>query len=190
MKKSSRINGLVENETAPAAQSQPRRRAPFCCTALRGLPKDLAKTVRSRRLRKRDLILKRLGRFEDPAKLWRHYIQSTEVEKHFRTLKSELNLPPVWHRIQQRVDAHSLSAFLGYCLWICLERRLKGAATSLTPTQRLHRLKRIVLVEVWFDLRKGGRICLPRITQPEKEQLPILHHLPGLCPATTGPKKS
>jgi len=62
------------------------------------------------------------------------------------------------HRIQQRVDAHSLIAFLGYCLWICLERRLKAAATSL---------KQILLVEVF----------LPRITQPKKEQLLILHHL-------------
>jgi hypothetical protein len=30
-------------------------------------------------------------------------------------------------------------------------------------------LKQILIVEVWFDLRKGGRICLPRITQPEKQ---------------------
>jgi len=64
------------------------------------------------------------------------------------------------HRIQQRVDAHSLIAFLGYCLWICLERRLKAAATSLTPALILPSLKQILLVEVWFDQRKGGRICL------------------------------
>lgn len=207
--------------------------------ALRGLRKDLAKlakTVRSRRVRKRDLILKRLGRFEerwptawpylkeveladtdlvwswdrrklrsawlqqgayllrtnltkaDPAKLWRHYIQLTEVESVFRTLKSELNLRPIWHRIQQRVEAHILIAFLGYCLWICLRRRLKAAATSLTPAQVLHSLKQILLVEVWFDLRKGGRICLPRITHPEKEQLLILHHLGWSLPEQPPPK--
>ena len=92
---------------------------------------------------------------------------------YFRTLKSE----SIWHRIEQRVDAHSLITFLGYCLWICLERRLKAAATSLTPALILHSLKQILLLEVWFDLRKGGRICLPSITQPEKEQLLILHHL-------------
>jgi hypothetical protein len=206
---------------------------------LRGLRKDLAKlskTVRNGRLRKRDLILKRLGRLEerwptawpylkeveltdshlvwswdrrklrsawlqqgayllrtnltkqDPAKLWSHYVQLTEVESVFRTLKSELNLRPIWHRIQQRVEAHILIAFLGYCLWICLKRRLQAAATSLTPAQVLHSLKQILLVEVWFDLRQGGRICLPRITQPEKAQLLILHHLGWSLPEQPPPK--
>jgi transposase len=125
---------------------------------------------------------------EDPVKLWRQYIQLTEVESVFRTLKSELNLRPIWHRIQQRVEAHILIAFLGYCLWICLKRKLKAAATSLTPMQVLHSLKQILLVEVWFDLRKGGRICLPRITQPEKEQLLILHHLGWSLPEQPPPK--
>ena len=125
---------------------------------------------------------------EDPAKLWAHYIQLTEVESVFRTLKSELNLRPIWHRIQQRVEAHILIAFLGYCLWICLKRRLKATAAGLTPAQVLHSLKQILLVEVWFDLRKGGRICLPRITQPEKEQLLILHHLSWSLPEQPSPK--
>jgi transposase len=207
--------------------------------ALRGLRKDLSKlskTVRSGRVRKRDLILKRLGRLEerwpsawpylkrvkltdtelvwswdrrklrsawlqqgayllrtnlteeDPEKLWRKYIQLTEVEAVFRVLKSELNLRPIWHRIQSRVEAHILIAFLGYCLWICLKQKLKAAAASLTPAQVLHSLKQILLVEVWFDLRKGGRICLPRITQPEKEQLLILHHLGWSLPEQPPPR--
>jgi hypothetical protein len=33
--------------------------------------------------------------------------------------------------------------------------------------QVLHTLKQILLVEVWFDLRRGGQICLARITQPK-----------------------
>lgn len=207
--------------------------------ALRGLRKDLAKlskTVRSGRVRRRELIYKRLGRLEerwptgwpylkeiqltdpelrwswdrkklrsawlhqgayllrtnltdhDPEKLWRQYIQLTEVEAVFRTLKSELNLRPIFHRIQRRVEAHILIAFLGYCLWICLKQKLRAAAGSLTPAQVIHSLKGIILVEVWFDLRKGGRICLPRITQPEAEQQLILHHLGWSLPEQPPPK--
>jgi transposase len=180
--------------------------------ALHGLRKDLAKlskTVRSGRVRRRELIYKRLGRLEerwptawpylkeveltqsnlvwkwdrkklrsawlhqgayllrtnltdrDPQLLWRQYIQLTELEAVFRTLKSELNLRPIFHRIQRRVEAHILIAFLGYCLWICLKQKLRAAAGSLTPAQVIQSLKQIILVEVWFDLRKGGRICLP-----------------------------
>jgi hypothetical protein len=62
----------------------------------------------------------------DPQKLWRQYIQLTDVEAVFRTLKSELNLRPVFHLIQRRVEAHILLAFLGYCLWICLTKKLRG----------------------------------------------------------------
>jgi hypothetical protein len=51
----------------------------------------------------------------------------------------------------------------------------------------IHSLKQILLVEVWFDLRKGGRICLPRITQPEAAQQLILHHLGWSLPEQPPP---
>ena len=50
---------------------------------------------------------------QDPEKLWRQYMQLIEIEAVFRTLKSELNLRPIFHRIQSRVEAHILIAFLG-----------------------------------------------------------------------------
>ena len=33
----------------------------------------------------------------------------------------------------------------------------------------------MILVEVWFRLRDGRHLCLPRYTQPEAEQALILH---------------
>ena len=110
------------------------------------------------------------------------------MEAVFRTLKSELNLRPIFHRIQRRVEALILIAFLGYCLWICLKQKLRAAAGSLTPAQVIHSLKGIILVEVWFDLRKGGRIGLPRITQPEAQQQLILHQLGWSLPEQPPPK--
>jgi transposase len=124
----------------------------------------------------------------EPETLWRYYLQLTEVESIFRTLKSELNVRPIWHRLQPRIEAHILIAFLGYCLWVCLKQKLKAAAGSLTPAQVLHCLKQILMVEVWFDLRQGGKICLPRITQPETEQRLILHHLGWSLPEQPPPK--
>src|SRR5690242_12241584 len=69
-----------------------------------------------------------------------------------------------------------------------LKQKLKAAAASLTPAQVLHQLKQILLVEVWFELRNGGRICLPRITQPEEPQRLILHHLGWSLPEQPPPK--
>lgn len=38
--------------------------------------------------------------------LWTKYIQLTEAEAAFRTLKSELAIRPLFHRVEHRVKAH------------------------------------------------------------------------------------
>jgi len=43
-------------------------------------------------------------------------------------------------------------------------------------------------VEVWFDLRAGGTICLPRITQPEPAQAALLAQLDWTLPAQPPPR--
>lgn len=43
-------------------------------------------------------------------------------------------------------------------------------------------LGRIALVKVWFELRDGRRMCLPRITQPESAQAVLLAQLNWTLP--------
>ena len=124
----------------------------------------------------------------DPDALWRQYVQLTEVEAAFRALKSELAIRPIWHRIQRRVEAHILVAFLGYCLWVCLKQKLKMVAESITPARALESLRSIFMVEVWFRLRDGRHLCLSRITEPEKEQALLLHHLGWNLPEQPPPR--
>lgn len=124
----------------------------------------------------------------DPATLWRQYIQLTEVEAVFRALKSDLAIRPIWHFTPQRVEAHIMVAFLGYCLWVCLKAKLRAAAPSLTPWQLLDQFARIQLVEVWFKLRAGGCICLERITQPEPAHAALIDQLGWPLPQQPPPK--
>jgi hypothetical protein len=65
---------------------------------------------------------------EDPAVLWTRYVQLTQIESVFRSLNSELGIRPVYHRLERRVDAHILVAFLAYCLQVTLKHRLKEHA--------------------------------------------------------------
>lgn len=125
---------------------------------------------------------------KDPAKLWQTYIQLTEAEAAFRTLKTEIKVRPIWHWTEARVQAHLLVAFLGYCLWVYLKKCCQRVAPSLTPWALLDQLGRIVLVEVWFELRAGGTICLPRITQPEPAQAALLAQLDWKLPAQPPPR--
>jgi transposase len=123
-----------------------------------------------------------------PEALWKMYVQLTEVERVFRVLKSELAIRPIWHWVGSRVEAHVMVAFLGYCLWVCLKHKLQAAAPSLMPWQLLDQFARIVQVEVWFKLRAGGAICLPRITQPEPAQALLLHQLGWQLPEQPPPR--
>lgn len=120
--------------------------------------------------------------------LWKQYVQLTEVEEAFRVLKSELNIRPVWHRTGPRVEAHVMVAFLGYCLWVCLKNKLKPVAGSLTPARALEVMGRMMMVEVWFDLQDGRKLCLPRYTHPETDQALLLHHLKWELPSQPPPK--
>jgi transposase len=123
-----------------------------------------------------------------PESLWKMYVQLTEVEAVFRAMKSQLAIRPIWHWVGSRVEAHVMVAFLGYCLWVCLKQKLKAVAPSLSPWQLLDQFGRIVQVEVWFKLRAGGAICLPRIAQPEPAQAILLHQLGWSLPEQPPPK--
>ncbi len=113
-------------------------------------------------------------REEDPAKLWEQYIQLTEVEAAFRTLKSDIGLRPIYHWVGPRVEAHVMVAFMAYAMWVCLKWKLKAVAVSLSPRQIIELFRGIQLVEVWFDTLDQRRICLPRITRPAPEHQTVL----------------
>jgi hypothetical protein len=50
----------------------------------------------------------------DPSVLWTRYVQLTQIESVFRSLKSELSIRPIRHQLEHRADAHILIAFLAY----------------------------------------------------------------------------
>src|SRR5215472_4519105 len=49
--------------------------------------------------------------------LWKAYIQLTQAEAAFRIQKNQLNVRPIWHQREDRVQAHILVCFLAFVLW-------------------------------------------------------------------------
>jgi transposase len=125
---------------------------------------------------------------KDPARLWEQYIQLTEVETAFRTLKSDIGLRPIYHWVEPRVEAHVMIAFMGYAMWVCLKWKLKSLANSLSPRQMIELFRSIQLVEVWFDTVDGRKICLPRITTPEPEHQVVLDQMNWTLPRQPPPR--
>ena len=125
---------------------------------------------------------------EDPAVLWTRYVQLTQIESVFRSLKSELGIRPIYHQLEHRADAHVLIAFLAYCLQVTLKNRLPIHAPGLTPAAVLEKLATIQLVEVWIPMLDGRWLMLPRHTQPEKDVQALLDQLQIKLPAQPQPR--
>jgi transposase len=125
---------------------------------------------------------------EDPAVLWARYVQLTQIESVFRTLKSELGIRPIYHQLEHRADAHVLIAFLAYCLQVTLKNRLLVHAPGLTPAAVLAKLATIQMVEVWIPMQDGRWLVLPRHTQPEKDVQAVLDHLRLTLPSQPPPR--
>src|ERR1700681_4347548 len=113
----------------------------------------------------------------DPRVLWTRYVQLTQIESVFRSLKSELGIRPIFHRLEHRVDAHILIAFLAYSLQVTLKHRLLIHAPGLTPTAVLEKLASIQMIDVWVPTTDGRWLILPRYTQPETDTRMLLAKL-------------
>jgi transposase len=125
---------------------------------------------------------------EDPAVLWTRYVQLTQIESVFRSLKSELGIRPIYHQLEHRADAHVLIAFLAYCLQVTLKNRLLIYAPGLTPAAVLEKLATIQMVEVWIPMVDGRWLVLPRHTQPDKDVQAVLDHLRLALPSQPPPR--
>jgi len=99
---------------------------------------------------------------EDPSVLWTRYVQLTQIESVFRSLKSELGIRPSIIQLEHRADAHVLIAFLAYSLQVTLKNRLMIHAPGLTPAAVLEKLATIQMVEVWIPMIDGDGWVLPR----------------------------
>jgi transposase len=125
---------------------------------------------------------------EDPAVLWTRYVQLTQIESVFRSLKSELGIRPIYHQLEHRADAHVLIAFLAYCLQVTLKNRLMIHAPGLTPAAVFEKLATIQMVEVWIPMLDGRRLVLPRHTQPEKDVQAVLNQCQLTLPCQPPPR--
>ena len=125
---------------------------------------------------------------EDPAVLWERYIQLTQIEAAFKTLKSELGLRPLYHQLEKRVEAHIFVAFLAYALSVTLKQRLTALAPGLTPRAVLEKLATIQMLDVCLPTTDGRWLIMPRYTQPEPDQGLMLHQLNLSLPSQPPPR--
>jgi transposase len=148
---------------------------------------DRTKLRQVRRREGRYLLRTNLSAGE-PERLWTFYIQLTEVEQAFKELKHDLAVRPIFHRTEDRIEAHIFVAFIAYCLQVTLKARLKPLATGLTPREVLAKFKTMQMVDVHIPTTDARELMLSRYTQPESEHRMLLEMLRLTLPEQPPPK--
>lgn len=120
--------------------------------------------------------------------LWTLYTTLTHVEGAFRSLKSELGLRPVFHRVDRRIEGHIFITVLAYHLLAIIERKLreKGVHQCWEKVRNLMATQVRITVSLTND--KGDRIHIRQTTEPEPYHQKILKAL-GLPLKPLKPKR-
>lgn len=142
------------------------------------------------------LVRKREGRYllrsnlsaQEPEKLWHFYIQLTQVEAAFKDLKDDLALRPIFHSVEQRIEAHIFVSFLAYCLHVHLRACLRPLASGLTPRAVLEKFAAVQMLDVHFPTTDGRELVFSRYTQPEKDHKMLLAQLGWELPPQSPPR--
>lgn len=114
---------------------------------------------------------------EDPAELWKWYIQLTQAESAFRTMKSDLVLRPVFHRKEHRVDAHILVCFLALAMWRTLEQWMAAKGLGTCARQFLMEMDSLHSMDVVLPTDAGTELHLRTVSKPEKTLALLLERL-------------
>ncbi len=164
-------------QTAVAPQSAPLTFA---------LRKDKVRQVRKREGRYR--LRSNITTQRSPEELWQFYIQLTEVEAAFKSLKDDLVLRPIRHQLEHRVEAHIFISFLAYCLQVTLRRRLRDLAPGLTPRAVLEKFATLQMLDVHLPTADERTVVLSRYTHLETDVQLLLRRLKLELPAQPPPK--
>jgi transposase len=83
----------------------------------------------------------------------RLYKELTDVERAFADLKDVLDMRPIYHQTDNRVQAHIYVATLALLIHRAIEKKLKAARIDLSAAEALTALKSVRVVDI--DLGDG-----------------------------------
>jgi len=118
--------------------------------------------------------------------LWKTYIQLTQAEAAFRVQKSELEVRPIWHHLEERVQAHILFSFLAYAMWKTLEQWMARSGLGNGPRTVLEEFARIKATNVILPTSTGRNLKLQCVTTPDQAQRILLGRMGLVLPRRLG----
>lgn len=110
----------------------------------------------------------------DDAALWRIYSMLTNLESVFRSLKTDLGLRPVYHKIQRRVEGHLFISVLAYYAVHTLRQRLKAEGINDSWERLRNTLSSQMRITATLQRRDGRAVHVRKASRPEPAQQSIL----------------
>lgn len=99
-----------------------------------------------------------------------NYKELWQIEKAFRISKTDLQIRPVYHRLQRRIEAHICIAFCAYKVYMELERQLKIKQAEWSVEQAIDICKTIYSVTIKTHLSDQLHTRL-YVEKPEQQNL-------------------
>ena len=76
---------------------------------------------------------------------------------------------PIFHKTEERIEAHIFVAFLACRLQVTLKAKLRTLAGGTTPRKVIAKFKTLQMADVHLPTTDGCGLTLSRYTQPEAE---------------------
>jgi len=111
-----------------------------------------------------------------------------EIEYAFRELKNDLGLRPVYHQLDDRIEAHIFTSFMALCLFQTLRAIAREHAPGLTPRQIVEKFKTVKMVDVVMPTTDHRIVTLPRYIEPKDDVAILLNQLGLVLPQQPPPK--
>ncbi|MDR3669802.1 MAG: IS1634 family transposase [Holophaga sp.] len=112
-----------------------------------------------------------------PEEIWRTYIVLTRIESAFRDLKGTLDMRPVYHQKEIRVETHVFLAVLAFHLQAVIERTLKEAGDHTSWETLREELGTHHVVTTLLPTADGKTLAIRRGSVPDRRVWEIYRHL-------------
>jgi transposase len=178
----------VERRIGRLLEQNSRAAALFSIDVTEGSDKKLSITMRKNEERYQkaldsggSYILRTNWIESDPKTVWDTYIKLTEVEDSFRTEKHDLGMRPIYHRKQDRTQAHILVCFIALAMWRTLQQWMKASGLGTAPRKLIEELRELKSLDVLLPTR-DKTIRLRMVATPEKHLKVLLQRMKMLIP--------
>jgi transposase len=109
----------------------------------------------------------------DERTLWKIYNTLSELEASFRTLKTDLNLRPIFHKLDKTTEAHLFLGILAYSLVASIRYRLKAKKINHDWRNIVRIMNTQKVVVTTMKNEKKQTILIKACSQPRAQVLEI-----------------